>query len=107
MIFSDRIAHEHGVEGGHLVDAHARHANDLGHVVHGADWQPAAILTLGQIKQRNHLQEITTKWNLSMFDIHSQVVFCQLQKMVNGLTIVLLNADGLYKQTDDDFLLMN
>jgi hypothetical protein len=29
-------------------------------VVHGADGQPAAILTLGQIKQRNHLQEITT-----------------------------------------------
>ncbi len=75
MIFSNRIAHEHGVESGHLVDAHARHANDLGHVVHGADGQPAAILTLGQIKQRNHLQEITTKSNVQY--IYSHVLFCQ------------------------------
>jgi hypothetical protein len=105
MIFSDRIAHEHGVESGHLVDAHARHPNHLGHVVHGADGQPAAILTLGQIKQRNHLRETATKSNVQY--IRSQVLFCQLQKMVNGLKIVLLNADGQYKQTDDDFLLMN
>jgi hypothetical protein len=70
MIFSDRIAHEHGVESGHLVDAHARHANHLGHVVHGADGQPAAILTLGQIKQRNHLQEIATESIVSSKQVH-------------------------------------
>ena len=59
MIFPDWVAHEHCIEGGHLVDAHARHTNHLGHVVHGAYGQPAAILTLGQVQQRNNLSVST------------------------------------------------
>ena len=57
MIFSDGVPHEHGVEGGHLVHAHARHSDDVRHVVHGADGQPAAVLTLRQVQQGDHLNQ--------------------------------------------------
>ena len=99
MIFSDRIAHEHGVESGHLVDAHARHANDLGHVVHSADGQPAAILTLGQIKQRNHLQEIATELKIYSKQFHCLDSFLGIfgyitqGKAVNRLNIVPLISE--------------
>ena len=29
VVFSNRVAHEHGVEGGYLVDTHAGHTNHL------------------------------------------------------------------------------
>ena len=47
MVLSNRIPHEHCVEGCDLVDSHPRHPNDLSHVVHGRDGQPASILSLG------------------------------------------------------------
>ena len=56
MIFAHRVPHEHCVEGGDLVDPHPGHADDLGHVMHGGDGQPASVLTLGEVKQRNNLK---------------------------------------------------
>ena len=29
MVFSNRVAHEHGVEGGHFINTHAGHTNHL------------------------------------------------------------------------------
>ena len=29
MVFANRVAHEHGVEGGHFVHSHARHSDHL------------------------------------------------------------------------------
>ena len=55
MIFAHRVPHEHGVEGGDLVDPHPRHPNDLRHVVHGGDWQPASVLPLSEVKERDNL----------------------------------------------------
>lgn len=55
MKFPHRVPHKHGVEGGHLVHAHARHPDEVSDVVHGADRQPAAVLTLGQVEQWDHL----------------------------------------------------
>ena len=55
VIFADRVPHEHGVEGGDLVDPHPRHPNDLRHMVHGGDWQPASVLPLSEVKERDNL----------------------------------------------------
>ena len=57
MIFSDRVPHEHGVEGGHLINSHPGHANDLCHMMHARDWQPASVLSLGKIKKGNNLEK--------------------------------------------------
>ena len=56
MIFTHGVPHEHGVEGGHLVDPHPWHANHLRHVVHGRDGEPASVLTLSKIQQGDHLK---------------------------------------------------
>ena len=49
VVLAHRIPHEHGVEGGHLVHPHPGHADDLGHVMHGGDRKPTAVLPLGQV----------------------------------------------------------
>ena len=56
MVFTNGVPHEHGVEGGHLVDPHPGHANHLRHVVHGRDGEPASVLTLSKIQQGDHLK---------------------------------------------------
>ena len=55
VIFPNGVPHEHGVEGGHLIDPHPRHPDDLSHVVHGRDGQPASILPLSKVKERDNL----------------------------------------------------
>lgn len=37
VVFARGLTHEHRVEGGHLVDAHIRQLQDLGHLVHGGN----------------------------------------------------------------------
>ena len=59
VILSGRFAHKHRVEGGHLVHAHVRQAQDVGHLVHGRQWQPT-VLALGKIQQRNHRTTLVT-----------------------------------------------
>merc|ERR1719220_2717800 len=54
MVFANRVAHEHGVEGGHFVHSHAWHSDHLSHMVHGSDRQPAAYLPLSKVKQGDH-----------------------------------------------------
>ena len=44
---------EHGVEGGHLVHAGGGRAHDLGHLVHGRYRQPAPVLSLRQVQERD------------------------------------------------------
>lgn len=43
---------EHCVKGGDLVDAHARHFQVVGDIVHSRDGQPT-ILALSEIQKRN------------------------------------------------------
>ena len=56
MIFSNGIPNEHGVKGRHFVNAHAWHTDDVSNMVHGADRQPAPVLPLGKVKQRDNLK---------------------------------------------------
>ena len=49
VVATHRAPVEHGVEGGHFVDAHPRHAEELGDAVHGGYGQPA-VLPLGQVQ---------------------------------------------------------
>ena len=53
-VFSDRGAVEHGVKGSDLVDSYGSDVTQLGNLVHGHQWQPSAVLALGQIQQGNH-----------------------------------------------------
>lgn len=54
VILAHGVPHKHGVKGGHLVDPHPGHADDGSDVVHGTDGQPAAVLPLGKVQQRDH-----------------------------------------------------
>merc|ERR1719397_1467991 len=51
VVFSNRVAHEHGVEGGYLVDTHAGHTNHLSHVMHSSNGQPSSVLPLCEVQQ--------------------------------------------------------
>ena len=43
VVLACRVPHEHGVEGGHLVDAHPGHSDELGHVMHRGYGQPPVL----------------------------------------------------------------
>src|SRR5260221_14604127 len=53
-MLADRLEVEHRVEGRDLVDPHPRHAEEIGHRVHGGAWQPIAALALREVEQRQH-----------------------------------------------------
>ena len=44
---------EHSIERGYFVDAHWRHSQEIGNVVHNANTRPSFILALTKIKKRN------------------------------------------------------
>lgn len=52
MVFAHRVAIVHGVESGHLVDAHWRHFEDVCHLIHDAD-AAETMLALAQIEKRH------------------------------------------------------
>ena len=58
VVLASRVPHEHGVEGGYLINSHPGHANDLCHMMHARDWQPASVLSLGKIKKGDNLEKI-------------------------------------------------
>ena len=45
---------EHGVESGHLINAHRYHPHDGGDLVHRRHGQPASILPLRKVQQGNN-----------------------------------------------------
>ena len=53
MVLADGGAIEHCVERGHFVDAHGRHFQNVGYLVHHGQAGPAAVLLLGHVQQRN------------------------------------------------------
>jgi hypothetical protein len=61
QVLSDRLQIEHGVEARDLVDADRRHVEDLGHMVHGGAVEPAAILRLRQMEQRDHRARLAAR----------------------------------------------
>mmetsp|Transcript_17596 Transcript_17596/g.29555 ORF Transcript_17596/g.29555 Transcript_17596/m.29555 type:complete len:278 (+) Transcript_17596:454-1287(+) len=54
VILAHRLAVEHGVERGHLVHAHVRHAKNLRDPIHCAHGNPSFILLLGDVEHGNH-----------------------------------------------------
>mmetsp|Transcript_6703 Transcript_6703/g.9978 ORF Transcript_6703/g.9978 Transcript_6703/m.9978 type:complete len:269 (+) Transcript_6703:336-1142(+) len=56
---------EHGVEGGDLVDGHGRGAHHLRNLVHRRHRQPAPVLSLSKIKQRDDCPLLEVLWVLS------------------------------------------
>src|SRR5262249_51526859 len=54
VVAPDRLQVEHAVEGADLVDPDRRHIEDLGDMVHRGARQPAAVLALRQVEQRQH-----------------------------------------------------
>ena len=111
MEFSYRVAHEHGVKGGHLIDTHARHTNhlseaeiavvnfagstkvkNLSNVVHGSDGQPAAVLPLREVQQGDDCGPLVPV----RVDCHDglrarMVLRCELK---GGLMVVLSSVPG-------------
>ena len=111
MEFSYRVAHEHGVKGGHLIDTHARHTNhlseaeiavinfagstkvkNLSNVVHGSDGQPAAVLPLREVQQGDDRGPLVPV----RVDCHDglrarMVLRCELK---GGLMVVLSSVPG-------------
>lgn len=53
-VLSDRFAVEHGVERSDLVNAHRRHLEQLGNVVHDRNGNPTRVLSLTEIEQWNN-----------------------------------------------------
>lgn len=50
-VLSNRLAVEHGVESGDLVNTHGGHLEELGDVVHDRDGNPTGVLTLTEVEQ--------------------------------------------------------
>jgi len=45
---------EHGIESSNLIYPHGGHLQELGNIIHHTDTCPAFILSLPEIKKRNH-----------------------------------------------------
>ncbi len=58
---ADRVPVVHGVEGGHLVDAHGRHLQQARHLVHHRDGGEA-VLALAEVEQRHHGGFFVLRW---------------------------------------------
>ena len=116
VVFSYRVAHEHGVKGGDLIDTHAGHSNhlkrkllrlvvpvqlkiynDLGNVVHGSDGQPAAMLPLCKVEQGDDRGPLVPVGVDRHDCLRAGVVLrCELK---SGLMIVLCSVPGKELQT--------
>merc|ERR1740128_105149 len=97
MVFAHRVPHEHGVEGCHLVYTHTRYADVVCNAVHCADGQPAAVLSLGQVQQRNNRGSLVSVW----VDGHDSVGSGQVlsRELERSLRIVLRSISVNLKTT--------
>lgn len=94
VVFARGLAHEHRVEGGHLVDAHVRQLQDLGHLVHGGNGQPA-VLALGQVQERDHGATLVSLRIDAKYGLHALLV---LRRELERNVRVVLRGVAMHEQ---------
>ena len=61
VIAADRLQVQHRVEGGDLVDPDRRHVEQRGDILHHRLGDPATVLALREVEQRQHRARLTTR----------------------------------------------